>query len=187
MGKTPATPTPRAPAAPFTQAQVDAAARVTADAGSTPSVVLDAFMPTPITVGKITIPPFRLGKYLLLERLKSPLVRDDAREITNDQVLEAVFAMATPTPQVLALLARDNAKLALTEAIWEFADTIPLADLAALGAAIQTQMQRAKATLVGESSESPVSPVEGAAAEPAEKKSGPAAATSPALPPKTTG
>ena len=190
MGKQTHAPRPAAkPAAGFTQAQATAAAQAGRDTSKTPSVVLDAFTPTPIKVGAIIIPPFKLGKYMLLERINSPLVQDPApglaqQPITNEQVLEAVFALATPTSDVLGLLAAGPE--VFRKAVWNFADDIDLSQLPALAAAVQTQMQRARATIIGET-QSPVSSGEGAAAETAEKKSSQAAVTSPESPPNPTG
>ncbi len=166
----------------FTPAEIAAAnaASHAAASGRNPRKVREAFFPPPLRVGAVEILPFTTGRYLLLEQLGSPFVTATATAPTSLDVLEAVFTLSQPPEAILDVLARGRE--AFRREVMLFADAIPVGDLPALGAAINTQLARAQSTIIG----SPASSGEDAGAGAAEKKSSPAPVISPASPPSRT-
>lgn len=171
----------------FTREQL-ANATAARDAASrgTPAVVRKALLGQPIKVGNVVVPILTAGKVLLLEEIGSPLAREGAGKPSNEHVLEALYALSVPAADALAIWARGRD--AWRAAVYAFADTIPVSDLPALGAALGAQIAQAESTVIG-SNQSPASSGEGAGTASDEKKSvaQTVPATLPGSPPSPTG
>jgi hypothetical protein len=111
---------------------------------------------------------------LILEEIGSPLAKPGSAEPTNFQVTEALFALGQPSEQTLEIWSRGLP--AWRKAVFAFADTIPVADIPALGAALGAQLALAESTVIGGGSgsgskHSPTSLGEGTAGASSQKKS----------------
>ncbi|HTJ78538.1 MAG TPA: hypothetical protein VL357_06040 [Rariglobus sp.] len=140
------------PKAFFNQAEVDAAKRAT-ETPSNPSLVTDAFVlgDTPIKVGPFEIPPVGLGRYMILEKIKSPITEPGgAVNMSNDQLAALIFVCTKPEKLSRELLAQGGT--AFTDAVLELADTIPLTAIRALGAAIGVRIAQAFSTIISSAS-----------------------------------
>ena len=128
-----------------------------------PKRVVQAFIPPAAKAGGLTLRPFTAGTILLLERMEHPLVDDAAkRDMTPEEVLSLVFVLTRPVKESNALL--NQGPEAFSDAVVEFADTIPVADLKPVGEAIRAHFKAALST----------------AAQPGDKPEGKGAPASPA-------
>lgn len=158
--------TPPNPDAFFTQAEVDAVRHRTEGAGSArnPEAVLSAFVEggEPFTVAGHTIPVIGLGRYILIERIKSPVLEEGGWErLNNDQLSELIFVCIQPESRTRELLAQDKiaaaegrAATSFADAVAAFADGIALASISAIGAAIALRLRDAFSTIISPATDS---------------------------------
>jgi hypothetical protein len=123
-----------------------AAAQTTLNAAAsrTPSRVLDAFFPEIIVAAGLTLQPFTLGSYMLLEKVGSPLI--SGGDVRAADVATAAVLLSLPAARARSLAA-DRA--ALDAAAFDFADRLAPTDLATLGERIAQHLNAAFATVPG--------------------------------------
>jgi hypothetical protein len=110
-----------------------------------PKRVVRAFLPEATKAAGLTLLPFTAGTILLLEKIEHPLVDDTAkREMSNEEVLALVFILTRPVKESNALL--NEGPDAFSDAVMEFAGTIPVGELRPLGQAIREHFKAALAT-----------------------------------------
>lgn len=139
------------PRAFFTQAEIDAAS---SQAGNgNPVLVTDAFVigAEPIKVAGFEIPPIGLGRYMILEKIASPMVRPGgADKMNNFQLAQLIFVCTKPEPLVRGLLAQGGS--VFEDAVLVFADAIPMESIQSLGMAIGQRMAQAMSTIISSAS-----------------------------------
>jgi hypothetical protein len=150
--------TPPNPAAFFSQAEVDAANRQREAGNHNPAVVVDAFTTggDAFTVAGFQVPAIHLGRYILIERIKSPVLENNGWDkLTNQQLAELIFVCLNPEQRTRDLLAEDEAATgngqpgrAFEHAVATFADSIPVPSLQPLGFAIGLRIRAAFSTVV---------------------------------------
>jgi hypothetical protein len=123
----------------------------------TPSRVLKAFVPETISVAGLTLEPFTLATFMLLESLDSPFVCEGKGSPTARDIARAVFLLTRPMEASQKLIA--GRREAFDAEVLKFAGGIPAAQLAELGRKIGQHLDTAFAT------------VPQAGGDPAEKKS----------------
>jgi hypothetical protein len=110
-----------------------------------PKRVVRAFIPAATTAAGLTLLPFTAGTILLLEKIEHPIVDDAAkREMTNEEILSLVFILTRPVKESNALL--NQGPEAFSDAVMEFAGTIPVGELRPLGQAIREHFKAALET-----------------------------------------
>lgn len=117
------------------------AAAADAAASRTPSVVLNALVPTAPAAFGLRLRKFSLGAYLALEKLDHPFVRAAAGskvEVTSLDVATALFVMVTPSADVFAAIESGD----INAAILETADRADMANLEAGTAALMAHLER---------------------------------------------
>jgi hypothetical protein len=132
----------------FTQAEADAAHAQEHSQGN-PRVVTQAFVEggEPLTVAGYTIPIIGLGRYMLIERIQSPVLKSEGwKGMNNQQLAELIFVTLNSEKLTRELLAKGGR--AFDDAVALFSDTIPLEHLKDLGDAIGRSLNRAFATLI---------------------------------------
>ena len=95
--------------------------------GRTPSAVLDAFLPKPVSSLGRKLVPLMAGHELLLSQLGHPFVTGAAFE--DIDVLMALFVFSHPSRHLFALVAADE----FEAEFFKFIDGIPMPDVPALG------------------------------------------------------
>ena len=110
-----------------------------------PSKTVRALAPKPLTVCGLTLREFTAGTLLLLQRIEHPLVTaKDAARMSNEQVMQVLYALTRPSREALAKL--NEGDDAFDEAVLEMADLIPVSRLAEAGRAVAEAWAAAWAT-----------------------------------------
>lgn len=118
-----------------------AAAREAADS-ATPSAVLEAFLPKPVShLGKKLV-PITAGHELLLGQLGHPLATGAKWE--DIDVLMALYVFSRPSRDLFSLVGEDT----FEAEFFAFIDTIPTADIRALGQDMVGHWMRSRATAI---------------------------------------
>lgn len=115
-----------------------------------PKRVLNAFVPVGRDGGGIALREMSAGIIMLLKQIDSPLMQtvkkgQKPKAIGDMDLMRAIFVFARPGRQVFELLALGPKHL--DAAVMEFADSIPVTDLPALGARINDLLERATSTV----------------------------------------
>ncbi len=137
------------PKAFFNAAEV-AAATQARDSARTPGEVLDAFAPSPLTIGEIALRPLTWADFILLEKLESPFADSSiagAAEIAQMDVALAVYILTRP---VLAAndLFSEKGRPALEREALALAGRVPVQQLTALGLKLREAFARAFSTVI---------------------------------------
>ena len=101
-------------------------------ADKTPSTVVEAFLPDPVELGGIELPPITLRTWLYLEKIESPFVRGGAAKTTLEDLLRALYVISQPPGEVGAAIRAGGERL--TQAVDTFAERLSLAHLPHLAA-----------------------------------------------------
>jgi hypothetical protein len=124
-----------------------------------PRIVVDAFLPDTLAVGDIILRPISAGTALILEKIKSPIVDDKViaaarknkgkfgAELSNEDVARIIFILTHPGKESLALWNRGPD--VFEEAVYDYLDRIPVADVPALGLMINKHFEQAFSTIIG--------------------------------------
>lgn len=118
----------------------DVAAAMEAADGRTPSAVIDAFLPKPVTRLGQKLLPLSAGHELLLAQLGHPLA--NGRPWENEDVLLALFLFSRPSRESFAMIADD----VFEARFFEFLDTIPATDIPNLGPDMVAHWLKARKT-----------------------------------------
>lgn len=119
--------------------QIAAAAELAAS--RTPSVVVNALVPSAPTVFGLRLRKFSLGSYLALEKLNHPFVRaagGSKVEVTSHDVATALFVMVTPSADVFAAIESGT----VAAAILDVADRADMSNLEAGAADLMSHLER---------------------------------------------
>ena len=114
-----------------------------------PKRVVEAFTAAGAAAGALHLREFTAGTLLLMQKVDCPLL-DEAtgkkgrRPLSDMDVMRLVFLLAKPAAESFALLARGLAEF--DAAVVEFADTVAIRDLPAIGAQINALYARAMST-----------------------------------------
>ncbi len=100
-------------------------------------------------VGGRRLLPFSLGHFLLLEKIGSPYADGVKKvdEVSNERLTELLFVLTRPAKEGRQALARGQE--AWDEAVQDFTDSVPMLDLARLGAAAHRSMAAGFSTVLG--------------------------------------
>jgi hypothetical protein len=123
------------------------AAALAAVEGSTPTAVLDAFLPRPVsTVGQKLV-PLTSGHELLLAHVKHPLSTGAKWE--DFDVLMALFIFSRQSRDLFELVNQDQ----LENAFFAFVDSIPPQDIPKLGQDVAAHWMRSRRTALAMTNE----------------------------------
>jgi hypothetical protein len=114
-----------------------------------PKRVVDAMTATAVTVAGITLRPVTASTMLILQKLDSPLTRaepGEKPEMSDMDTLRLVFALSHPAQECFALANSGG----FDEAAVAAGDAIPVAELPAVGAAINRLFDQAFSTILAE-------------------------------------
>lgn len=118
----------------------DIAAAIAASDGKTPSSVIEAFLPKPMShLGKRLV-PMTAGHELLLAQLGHPLATGTKWEDVD--VLLALFVFSRPSRELFHLMEQDT----FQAEFFSFIDAIPPADIAQLGSDLIAHWTRTRAS-----------------------------------------
>jgi hypothetical protein len=138
------------PAACFTAAEVAAANATRARAGvRTPAEVLEAFSPTHLQIGELTLRLFTMADAMLLERIGSPFAEESITpdtEITAADTMAVVFILTRPATDTKHLL--DQGRAAFDDAVLALAARVPFEQISLVGPALARTFSTAFSTLV---------------------------------------
>lgn len=99
------------------------------------------------TFGHITIPVITVGHILLFQRIDSPLIKEGATELTNQQLVEILYILNTPAAAVLQLL--KDGRAAFEDAVVQFAaEKLPVDLVSEIGSALAEQISAASSKLI---------------------------------------
>jgi hypothetical protein len=125
----------------------DIAAAMNAVDGRTPSNVLEAFLPKPVTHLGQKLVPLSAGHELLLAQISHPLATGTKWE--DSDVLMALFVFSRPSRLLFAMVADST----FEAEFFAFIDTIPTADIPKLGQDMVSHWMRSRATALAMESE----------------------------------
>lgn len=110
-------------------------------ASKTPSTVIDAYLPEPLAIGALELPPIRMRTWLYLEKINSPFVQGvkDSSEITMEDLIRTLYVITQPADRVRHAIRAGEA--ALAGAVDAFADTLPVHLLPELTAKLAAHLQ----------------------------------------------
>ena len=126
-----------------------------------PKVVIDAMLPAIRSVGEIVLRPITLGVLLMLEKIGSPLVADKnltpgrkpaKPNLSNPDIVRVVFILTHPVAESLVLFNRGAD--VFDAAVYNYAESIKVSDLPALGSAINEHFVAAFSTIVSDAGKS---------------------------------
>lgn len=149
------------PAAFFTQEEADKIIALThgPQSSANPAAVLEAFIKggEPLVAGGYTVPSIGLGRYMLIEAIKSPVLEPGGWEkMNNTQFAELLFVCLQPEAVSRSLLAKGPE--AFSAAVSEHADGVKLSALQELGAAIGIRLAQAFSTILAPSEKKTMTP-----------------------------
>lgn len=111
-----------------------------------PKRVVEALAPIGARVGEITP-----GRMLILERIGHVLVQslppETKRDLTNEEVLQALYVLAAPIADQHRALAKGMD--AFQCAVYEHADKLNLAEMPEYGRQLRAAIERAVSTMIG--------------------------------------
>jgi hypothetical protein len=123
------------------------AKRMQAAADKTPSVVVAALEPEPLTHAQFTFPPINSRTWLRLEKIKSPFAvgprldeKGKAVDPTFQEIFSAFYVITMPPDEVRQALAGGTEKF--DAAVEEFAALLPLSALPGLSEIIAVHLAR---------------------------------------------
>jgi hypothetical protein len=114
----------------------------------TPAAILEAFFPEPLKVDNIVLRVASLGDVMLLEKLESPLVENEAGadvEISANDFAAAVFLLSLPFEKAADVFAAGRDEF--DRAVLLFAGRVPGNEILKLGQAIKSAIDAAFATV----------------------------------------
>lgn len=142
---------PQNPQNGFTPAQVEAADKARErSTQSTPTVVIDAFLPSRVMAGDVAFQPMTMSVIMALQRVGSGLLRADAHFSMSD-IANALWIMITPIADVRAALAQEpqpGVFPAMARAVDAMTDSIPVNLIPKLGELLNARLVDAFKTAV---------------------------------------
>ena len=117
-----------------------------------PQIALDAILPSGLKIGGIAVSPLTLAHYVILEKIKSPLVEKDSvdwEKVSNVDLMKMCYVVTHKPAETRELLVAGQDEF--EKEVFEFCSEIHLSKLSEVGQTLGRLMAEAMAPIVSAS------------------------------------